>query len=131
MEGVRGRAPRHDRDAGGPPEQLAAKAALRQEAWESLTAARVARFPGAAGRIPNFVGAERLRRQPEWRRARTPKANPDSARLPVRQAALEDGETASRPAPPWGRIELVPRSPRIGRCSSTASWRGTGPPAGG
>jgi 5-formyltetrahydrofolate cyclo-ligase len=50
--------PRHDRDAGGPADVLAAKAALRQEMWSEMRAARVARFPGAAGRIPNFTGAE-------------------------------------------------------------------------
>jgi 5-formyltetrahydrofolate cyclo-ligase len=81
----RRRAPRHDRDAGRPAELLAAKAALREEAWAALTAARAARFPGAAGRIPNFSGAEAaadlLRGTPEWRRARTVKANPDSAQL--------------------------------------------------
>ncbi len=64
--------------------------------WSALTAARVARFPGADGRIPNFSGAEqaaqRLRSTEEWRRARTIKANPDSAQLPVRQRALEDGK---------------------------------------
>jgi 5-formyltetrahydrofolate cyclo-ligase len=37
---------------------LAAKAALREEVWSAMRAARVARFPGAAGRIPNFTGAE-------------------------------------------------------------------------
>ena len=51
-------APRHDHDAGGPADVLAAKAALRQEVWAAMSAARVARFPGAAGRIPNFTGAE-------------------------------------------------------------------------
>jgi len=75
---------------------LAAKAALREEVWAALTAARVARFPGAAGRIPNFVGAEaaaqRLRSAREWKSAGTVKANPDSAQLPVRQRALEDGK---------------------------------------
>jgi 5-formyltetrahydrofolate cyclo-ligase len=75
-------APRHDRDAGGPAEVLAAKAALREQAWSAMRAARVARFPGAAGRIPNFTGAElaaeRLRRLPEWNAAATIKANPDS-----------------------------------------------------
>ncbi|TMM32866.1 MAG: 5-formyltetrahydrofolate cyclo-ligase [Actinobacteria bacterium] len=90
------RAPRHDRDAGGPADVLAAKAALREEVWAALTAARVARFPGAAGRIPNFVGAEaaaqRLRSAREWKSAGTVKANPDSAQLPVRQRALEDGK---------------------------------------
>jgi 5-formyltetrahydrofolate cyclo-ligase len=90
-------APRHDRDAGGPADLLAAKAALRAEVWEALRAAKVARFPGAAGRIPNFTGAEaaaaRLREVPEWKSAGTVKANPDSPQLPVRQRALEDGKT--------------------------------------
>jgi 5-formyltetrahydrofolate cyclo-ligase len=96
-------APRHDRDAGGPAEVLAAKAALREEVWSAMRAARVARFPGAAGRIPNFTGAEaaagRLRSTPQWRAARTLKANPDSAQLPVRQRALEDGKTVYMAVP--------------------------------
>jgi 5-formyltetrahydrofolate cyclo-ligase len=82
---------------------LAAKAALRDEVWAALTAARVARFPGAAGRIPNFTGAEaaaqRLRERPEWQQARALKANPDSAQLPVRQRALEDGKTVYMAVP--------------------------------
>jgi len=90
------RAPRHDRDAGGPADVLAAKAALREQVWAALTDARVARFPGAGGRIPNFVGAEaaaqRLRSTHHWGSAGTVKANPDSAQLPVRQRALEDGK---------------------------------------
>jgi 5-formyltetrahydrofolate cyclo-ligase len=95
--------PRHDRDAGGPAELLAAKAALRQEVWSAMSAARVARFPGAAGRIPNFTGAEaaaeRLRGTPDWQAARTLKANPDSAQWPVRQRALEDGKTVYMAVP--------------------------------
>jgi 5-formyltetrahydrofolate cyclo-ligase len=97
------RAPRHDRDAGGPAEVLAAKAALREQVWAAMSAARVARFPGAAGRIPNFSGAEaaaaRLAGTPEWRAARTLKANPDSAQLPVRQRALVDGKTVYMAVP--------------------------------
>jgi 5-formyltetrahydrofolate cyclo-ligase len=96
-------APRHDRDAGGPAELLAAKAALRHEVWSQMSGARVARFPGAAGRIPNFTGAEaaaeRLRGTPEWQAAATLKANPDSAQLPVRQRALEDGKTVFMAVP--------------------------------
>ena len=96
-------APRHDRDAGGPAEILAAKAALRDEVWSALRAARVARFPGAAGRVPNFTGAEaaaeRLRGAPPWQAARTLKANPDSPQLPVRQRALEDGKTVYMAVP--------------------------------
>jgi 5-formyltetrahydrofolate cyclo-ligase len=95
--------PRHDRDAGGPADVLAAKAALRDEVWDAMRAARVARFPGAAGRIPNFTGAEaaagRLRATAEWQAARTIKANPDSAQLPVRQRALEDGKTVYMAVP--------------------------------
>jgi 5-formyltetrahydrofolate cyclo-ligase len=96
-------APRHDRDAGGPAEVLAAKAELRQEIWAAMRAAGVARFPGAAGRIPNFTGAEaaaeRLRVMPEWQVAHTLKVNPDSAQLPVRQRALEDGKTVYMAVP--------------------------------
>jgi 5-formyltetrahydrofolate cyclo-ligase len=98
-----GSAPRHDRDAGGPADVLAAKAALRQEVWSAMRAARVARFPGAEGRIPNFTGAEaaaeRLRAMDAWQAAGTIKANPDSAQLPVRQRALEDGKTVYMAVP--------------------------------
>src|SRR6202050_4211840 len=96
MNAMARRAPRHDHDAGGPAEVLAAKPALRQEVWSAMREARVARFPGAAGRIPNFTGAEaaaeRLRGLPAWEAASTVKANPDSAQLPVRQRALEEGK---------------------------------------
>src|SRR5690348_7277799 len=96
-------APRHDRDAGGPSDVLAAKAALRDEVWSAMQAAKVARFPGAPGRIPNFTGAERaaerLRGLPAWQAARSVKANPDSAQLPVRQRALEDGKTVYMAVP--------------------------------
>jgi 5-formyltetrahydrofolate cyclo-ligase len=98
-----GSVPRHDHDAGGPADLLVAKAALREEVWAALSAARVARFPGAAGRISNFVGAEaaaeRLRATPEWQRATTIKSNPDSAQLPVRQRALQDGKTVYMAVP--------------------------------
>ena len=96
-------APRHDRYAGGPADVLAAKAALRQDVWAAMRDARVARFPGAEGRIPNFTGAEaaaeRLRATPMWQAASTVKANPDSAQLPVRQRALEDGKTVYMAVP--------------------------------
>lgn len=85
----------HSADAGGDPEVLAVKRALREEAWVALQDAGAARFPGAWGRIPNFVGAEaaaeRLRCTEAWKAAHTVKANPDSPQWPVRQRALEDG----------------------------------------
>jgi 5-formyltetrahydrofolate cyclo-ligase len=102
-------APRHDRDAGGSPDVLAAKAALRAYVWEAMRAEKVARFPGAEGRIPNFTGAEaaaeRLRAMPQWQAARTLKANPDSAQLPVRQRALEDGKTVYMAVPRLAEAE--------------------------
>jgi 5-formyltetrahydrofolate cyclo-ligase len=88
---------RHDHDAAGDAEVLAAKAALRDEAWLAIREAGAFRFPGPENRIPNFVGAEaaaeRLRATDVWQRAGTVKANPDSPQLPVRQRAIEDGKT--------------------------------------
>jgi 5-formyltetrahydrofolate cyclo-ligase len=101
--------PRHDRDAGGQADVLAAKSGLRQQVWSQMSAARVARFPGAAGRIPNFTGAEaaaeRLRAIPMWQAAGTVKANPDSAQLPVRQRALEDGKVVYMAVPRLAEAE--------------------------
>ena len=95
--------PRHDRDAGGEEDLLAAKAELREEVWSELSSSGVARFPGAAGRIPNFTGAEaaaeRLRATDAWARAATVKCNPDSPQWPVRQRALEDGKTVFMAVP--------------------------------
>jgi len=82
---------------------LAAKAALRDEVWAAMKAAKAARFPGAVGRIPNFVGAEaaaeRLRGTQAWFGAATVKANPDAPQWPVRQRALEDGKTVFMAVP--------------------------------
>ena len=57
---------------------------------------RVARFPGAEGRIPNFIGAEACAKQlaetPYWKAARFLKVNPDSPQRAIRQRALADGK---------------------------------------
>jgi len=95
--------PRHDADAGGSPEILAAKQELRERVWATLTERGHARFPGARGRIPNVTGAEaaadRLRETEVWQGARTIKCNPDSPQWPVRQRALEDGKTVYMAVP--------------------------------
>jgi 5-formyltetrahydrofolate cyclo-ligase len=87
---------RHDHDAAGPADLLAAKAALRDQVWRAMNVKGIARFPAPANRIPNFVGAEaaasRLAETREWQRARTVKSNPDSPQLPVRVRALRDGK---------------------------------------
>ena len=94
---------RHDHDAGGDAEVLAAKRGLREATWDRMVAAGVGRFPAPTGRIPNFVGAEaaaeRLRATPEWAAATTVKANPDSPQWPVRQRALEDGKVVYMAVP--------------------------------
>ena len=57
---------------------------------------KVARFPGAQGRIPNFIGAEACARllaeKPYWKRARFLKVNPDSPQRAIRHKALAEGK---------------------------------------
>ena len=73
-----------------------AKEAIRERVWATFERERVSRFPGARGRIPNFIGADvaaaRLAERPEWQAARVVKANPDSPQLPVRRRALAEGK---------------------------------------
>ena len=94
---------RHDADAGGDREALAAKAALREQIWADLDRPGIARFPKPANRIPNFVGAEaaarRLADTDEWAGASTLKSNPDSPQWPVRQLALRDGKVVYMAVP--------------------------------
>ena len=120
-------APRHDRDAGGPADLLAAKAALRQEVWTAMRAAKVARFPGAAGRIPNFTGAEaaaeRLRDLPAWQAAGTVKSNPDSAQWPVRAARAGGRQDRVHGRSAAGRTRAVLR-PRSGPAERAAAQGG-------
>jgi 5-formyltetrahydrofolate cyclo-ligase len=70
---------------------------LREEAWARLKKHRADRFPGAKGRIPNFIGAEHcaelLAVTALWKRAKTIKANPDAPQRAIRQRALEQGKT--------------------------------------
>ena len=72
------------------------KQAIRERVWALLIERGAARFPGARGRIPNFIGAEaaarRLAESPAWRAARVVKCNPDAPQLPVRVLALRQGK---------------------------------------
>jgi hypothetical protein len=64
------------------------KQQIRDRVWRTLEEKKAARWPGARGRIPNFVGAEaaaeRLASMAAWKRARWIKANPDAPQLAVR-----------------------------------------------
>ncbi len=65
------------------------KQAIQERIWALLEQRRVARFPGARGRIPNFVGAEACADQvmkiEPWRHAGSLKANPDFPQTAVRR----------------------------------------------
>ena len=69
---------------------------VRERIWSPLEAEGVSRFPGARGRIPSFLGAERAARRladlPAWRVARVLRANTDSPRRPQRALALKQGK---------------------------------------
>src|SRR5207249_2717777 len=72
------------------------KAEIRHKVWQTIQREGAARFPGAYGRIPHFVGAEQaaqlLREMAVWRRALVVKVNPDAPQLPVRRLALAEGK---------------------------------------
>lgn len=126
----------HHADAGGDPETLAAKQALREEVWAALEDTGVARFPGASGRIPNFAGAveaaERLRGTPAWLATRAVKANPDRPQWPVRQRVLEDGYLLYMAVPRLARADpfmaldpaVVDASPRAATSIKGAGTHG-------
>jgi 5-formyltetrahydrofolate cyclo-ligase len=96
----------------------AQKQAVRERVWKLLQRSDAARFPGARGRIPNFVGAELaaegLAALPEWSPARVVKANPDAPQLPARARALADGKLLYMAVPrlrdPKPFIRIDPRS---------------------
>ncbi|MCX7969674.1 MAG: 5-formyltetrahydrofolate cyclo-ligase [Armatimonadetes bacterium] len=73
------------------------KQAIRERIWHKMEASRVALFPGAFGRIPNFVGAAEAARHlaelDDWHSAETLKANPDSPQAPAREMAIREGKT--------------------------------------
>jgi len=79
------------------PEPMRSKDQVRKDVWRAMDREGVARFPGAEGRIPNFAGAkgaaERLSKHPDWMRAETVKANPDSPQTHARRLALSQGKT--------------------------------------
>ena len=107
------------------------KAAIRERVWKLLEMQRVALFPGAWGRIPNFSGAEeaanRLLALEAWQRAKTIKANPDSPQRAVRLLALQQGKKVYMAVPRLRKlrcfIELDPQ--RLGeRCRQASSIKG-------
>lgn len=113
------------------PRAPQSKQAIRERVWSLLTERGGARFPGAMGRIPNFIGAEaaarRLAESPAWRAARVVKCNPDAPQLPVRVLALRQGKRLFMAVPRLRQercfLELDPRR-LAGRERAAASIRG-------
>jgi 5-formyltetrahydrofolate cyclo-ligase len=111
--------------------QLLSKSEARARIWREMEIRGVGRFPGAPGRIPNFVGAERaalhLQELRAWRDARAVKINPDAPQLPVRRMALREGKVVYMPVPRLRSLEcfLELDPARLGeRALQAASIRG-------
>jgi 5-formyltetrahydrofolate cyclo-ligase len=85
------------------------KAEARARVWREMEMRGIGRFPGAVGRIPNFVGAERAALQLQglraWREARNVKINPDASQLPVRRMALREGKVVYMAVPRLRSLE--------------------------
>jgi 5-formyltetrahydrofolate cyclo-ligase len=79
------------------------KEEIRNEIWRKMTETGIALFPGAYGRIPNFIGAEEAAKNliqlDLWKKAEVVKVNPDSPQRPVRRYALMHGKTLIMPTP--------------------------------
>jgi 5-formyltetrahydrofolate cyclo-ligase len=95
---------------------------IRTTVWRRLRDSRVARFPGAVGRIPNFIGAEAcakiLTEASCWRKAKVLKVNPDSPQRAIRHKALAEGKILYM-AVPRLRAEkpFIELNPKKLRCS--------------
>jgi len=109
------------------------KEQLRKIAWQLLQQRKVARFPGADGRIPNFIGAEAcaklLAETSYWQAARYLKVNPDSPQRAIRQRALAEGKVIYM-AVPRLRAEkpFIKLDPKKLKCSpyAASSIKGAG-----
>jgi 5-formyltetrahydrofolate cyclo-ligase len=88
---------------------MLSKDEARTRVWREMEIHGVGRFPGAMGRIPNFVGAERaalhLQGLRAWREARAVKINPDAPQLPVRRMALREGKVVYMAVPRLRSLE--------------------------
>jgi 5-formyltetrahydrofolate cyclo-ligase len=109
-----------------------AKGTIREKVWSRLQEERVALFPGARGRIPNFQGAgeaaERLAGTREWKRARTIKCNPDAPQRPVRLRALREGKLLYMAVPRLRKAKcfwkLDPKKLKATELAAAATIRG-------
>jgi 5-formyltetrahydrofolate cyclo-ligase len=102
---------------------ISSKDEIRKKVWSRLQVQKVARFPGAKGRIPNFIGAEAcariLMQNSRWRNAKVIKVNPDSPQRSIRHRALEEGKTIYMAVPRLRTDKpFVELNPEKLRCSA-------------
>jgi 5-formyltetrahydrofolate cyclo-ligase len=99
---------------------------IRKRVWLRLQEQKVARVPGAEGRIPNFTGAEACARliseTPYWKTAKTIKINPDSPQRAIRQKALEQGKVIYMAVPRLhSEKPFIELDPKKLKCSAYAA----------
>ncbi|MEO0271137.1 MAG: 5-formyltetrahydrofolate cyclo-ligase [candidate division WOR-3 bacterium] len=79
------------------------KQKLRELVWKMLEQRKIAKFPGAFGRIPNFEEASKagknLFKLEIWKKANFIKSNPDSPQRIIREKALLEGKTVYMAVP--------------------------------
>ena len=103
------------------------KEAIRNRIWTLLEDQRAAAFPGARGRIPNFVGAsaaaDSLAATDVWQAAEVIKCNPDAPQRYVRLRALREGKVVYMAVPRLRQArcfwELDPRRLRDMRAAAS------------
>ena len=105
---------------------MRSKDAIREAIWASLQHNKVARFPGAEGRIPNFVGAEACARllseSAFWMQAMVLKVNPDSPQRAIRQRALQEGKIIYMAVPRLRSDKpFIELDPKTMKCSPYAA----------
>jgi 5-formyltetrahydrofolate cyclo-ligase len=105
---------------------MRSKIEIRNHVWELLQKRKAARFPGAKGRIPNFIGAEACAKQlaeiPYWNAAKVLKSNPDSPQRAIRQRALAEGKIVYMAVPRLRSDKpFIELNPKILKCSPYAA----------
>lgn len=108
------------------------KEEIRKRVWAKMEKKKFARFPGAKGRIPNFIGAERcadqLERLSAWSKAKVIKSNPDSPQRQIRYKALKEGKLLYMAVPRLAEdrpfIELDPKRLRSTSLYKASSIKG-------
>jgi len=85
------------------------KEEIRIKIWNLMEENKIARFPGAHGRIPNFIGADRAAGKVGWldlwRKSNVVLCNPDSPQQPLRKLVLEKGKILYVAAPKLSKMK--------------------------